>query len=195
MQFRRAGWVALLAAVSGCHATRTNPETTPTVRLGLEDAPKVGRSAPPIRLPYATAQAIAAADQPFELGKELGNVVVIVFYPGELAPESAAWWRTLRERGDSLFGAGVVVVGVSADSLASQQRFAQELELPFKLLSDPDLRVARRYAAADANRIRRVVVVVGRDGRVRYVDPLFAVLDPQSYVHLATAIAAAKERP
>lgn len=195
IRFRRAGFFAVLAAVSGCHVTRTRPETTPSVRLGLEDAPRVGRVAPPLVLRYATAQAVGAADQPFELGKELGNVVVIAFYPGDRAPESATWWRTLRERGDSLFGGGVVVVGVSADSLASQQRFAQELELPYKLLSDLDLRAARRYAATDGNRIQRTVVVVGRDGRVRYVDPRFAVLDPQSYVHLATAIAAAKERP
>ena len=38
MRFRCAGWIAVLAAISGCHATRTGPETTPTVRLGLEDA-------------------------------------------------------------------------------------------------------------------------------------------------------------
>lgn len=167
---------------------------TPTIKLGLEDAPRVGRKAPPIVLRYATAQAVGAADQPFELGKELGHVVVIAFYPGDFTPGCTAEWRTFRERADSLFGGGVVVVGVSQDSLSSHQRFAQELELPFKLLSDPDLAVARRYGATNGKLVRRVLVVVGRDGRVRYVDSQFAALDPESYVHLAAAIAAAKER-
>jgi peroxiredoxin Q/BCP len=95
-----------------------------------------------------------------------------------------------------MFGDGVVLVGISNDSLATHQRFARELDLPFKLLSDPDLRVTRAYGAADGARARRVVVVIGRDGQVRHVDPAFAALDPQSYVQLGAAIEAArKERP
>jgi peroxiredoxin Q/BCP len=86
----------------------------------------------------------------------------------------------------------VVVAGISPDSLESHVRFARELELPFKLLSDPELRVARQYGATDGNRMRRVVVVVGRDGIVRYVDPAFAALDPQSYLQLGAAVEAAR---
>ncbi len=146
-------------------------------------------------LPYATAAGIGPADQPFALGKELGNIVVLAFCPGRSAPDCAAVWQAFRTRADSLFGAGVVVVGVTPDSLVSQQRTAQELELPFKLLSDADRTVSRRYAAVSGKQVRRVIVVVGRDGRVRYVNSTFAPLDPESYIHLAAAIAAAKERP
>jgi hypothetical protein len=55
--------------------------------------------------------------------------------------------------------------------------------------------VARRYAAVDGPRARREVIVIGRDGRVTYVDAGFAALDPQSYVHLSAAIQAAREKP
>lgn len=187
--------LVLASGVASCGAAQTAPERTPSVRLALEDAPRVGRKAPPIVLPFATAQGIGAADQPFDLARELGNVVVVVFCADDFSSDCTAIWRSLGERADSLFGRGVVVVGVSRDSLATHQRFAQELALPFKLASDPGQAVARRYAATDGKAPRRVVVVVGRDGRVRYVDPQFVALSSDSYIHLASAIAAAKERP
>ncbi|MEO5798440.1 MAG: redoxin domain-containing protein [Gemmatimonadales bacterium] len=190
--------LALGAVLLGAASPAIGQGTTarlPRVKLALEDAPRLGRPAPLVVLPYATAAGIGPVDQPFALGKELGNIVVLAFYPGDFTPASTAQWRAFRERADSLFGTGVVVVGVASDSLATHQRFAQELELPFKLLGDADHTVARRYAAMNSKQPRHMVVVVGRDGRVRYVDSTFAPLDPERYVHLATAIAAAKERP
>ena len=169
-------------------------DRTPAVRLALEDSPRVGRPAPAIVLPYATARGPGPSDQPFDLALELGNVVVIAFYPGDFTPGCTALWREFAARATTSL-AGVVVVGVSADSLASHQRFAQELALPFKLLSDVDHAVARRWAAMGGPRPRRVVVVVGRDGRVRFIDPAFAEVDPESYARLAAAVATAKEKP
>jgi peroxiredoxin Q/BCP len=167
-----------------------------SVRFRLAEEVRIGRAAPAVVLPYATREGIGPADQPFTLTKELGRVVVLAFYPGDFTPGCTAEWRAFAERATSMFGEGVVLVGISSDSLATHLRFARELDLPFKLLSDPDLRVTRTYGAADGARARRVVVVIGRDGRVRHVDPAFAALDPQSYVQLGAAIEAArKERP
>lgn len=163
------------------------------LRLAVEEAPRVGRAAPPLRLPYATREGPGPADQPFDLAKELGRIVVIAFYPGDFTPGCTAEWRAFRDRATALFDADVVVAGVSADSLASHTRFARELDLPFKLLTDPDRRVARRWGASDGRSTRRVVVVVGRDGTVRYVDPAFAALDPASYAALDAAIDAARK--
>lgn len=163
------------------------------VRLRLAGEVRVGRPAPPIVLPYATQAGPGPADQPFTLAKELGRVVVLVFHPGDFTPGSMAQWRALRERAATLFPSGVVVVGISTDSLETHVRFARELDLPFKLVSDADLSVARRYGAADGSRARRMMVVVGPGGQVHYVDAAFAVLDPQSYVHLGAAIAAARK--
>lgn len=163
------------------------------LRLTLDDAPSVGRKAPPVVLPYASANGVGPVDQPFSLARELGRVVVLVFYPGNFTAASTAEWRALRERAATLAPDGVVLVGISTDSLASHVRFASELELPFKLLSDPDRAIIQRYGVADGPRARRAVVVVGVDGTVRYLDPAFAVLDPESYVHLTAAVRAAKE--
>ncbi len=185
--------VALLSLLTVTPLTAQTLESSP-VRLSLRVAEelRVGRPAPAVTLPYATAAGIGPADQPFELHRELGRVVVLAFYPGDFTPGCTAEWRAFRDRAATLFGPEVVVAGISGDSLESHVAFARQLELPFKLLSDAGLRVARRYDAADANRARRVVVVVGRDGLVRYLDRAFAALDPEAYVQLGAAVSAAR---
>lgn len=189
---------SLLAVALLCWSGSVSAQSADTgairVRIGLEEGVKVGRQAPQVRLPYATKDGLGPADQPFDLAKELGHVVVLAFFPGDFTPGCVAEWQAFRDRAPTMFGADVVVAGISADSLASHVRFAAEYDLPFKFLSDSSLTVLRRYAFVDGARSRRAVVVVGRDGRVRYVDAGFAALDPLSYVHLGAAIQAAKEK-
>jgi peroxiredoxin Q/BCP len=163
------------------------------VRLAVQETIKVGRPAPLFQLPYATQAGPGPADQPFDLAKELGRVVVLAFYPKDFSPGCTAEWRTFGAQADSLFGPEVVVAGISPDSLTSHVAFARSLQLPFKLLADPGLDVIRRYGVMGETKVRRVVIVVGRDGRVRYFDPAFAELDPQHYRDLAAAVRAAKE--
>lgn len=58
--------------------------------------------------------------------------------------------------------------GVNQADAASHQAFIDELHLPFDLLVDDGLHVARAYDALKADRpgINRTVVVVGKNGRV-----------------------------
>lgn len=163
------------------------------MRLTLDETPRLGRRAPALVLPYATKDGIGPADQPFDLSREIGRVVVLFFYPADFSPACTAEWRALKERDATLFPEGVVVVGISTDSLASHVRFASTLELPYKLLSDPDRTIIQRYGVADGPKARRAAVVVGRDGMIRYLDPAFAALDGESYVQLAAAVRAATE--
>ena len=191
----RIGAMALLCAVAVSApplAAQQRDTAALTVGLTLDEAPRVGRPAPALVLPYATRDGAGPVDQPFDLRRELGRVVVIAFYPGDFTPGCTAEWRAFRNQSDTVFGAGVVVAGVSGDSLGSHVLFARDLDLPFKLLSDASRGVSRQWGV-DGTSVRRVVVVVGRDGRVRYVDRAFGALDPQSYSNLATAVKAAKE--
>jgi peroxiredoxin Q/BCP len=97
--------------------------------------------------------------------------------------------RTFAEQYDSLFGPEVVVLGISADSLATHTRFATSLDLPFRLLSDPRQEVARRYASNDrSGYMRRTVYVVGPDGKVKYRNTRFNALDPNHYAELGAAV-------
>ena len=60
--------------------------------------------------------------------------------------------------------------GVNQADAASHLAFIEDQELPFDLLIDEGLHVARAYDALkpEGNSINRTVVVVGKDGRVIY---------------------------
>lgn len=74
-----------------------------------------------------------------------GKKVVLYFYPRDNTPGctrqacafSAAW--------EEFQKLGVVVIGISKDSVASHQKFAQKYNLPFLLLSDPELQAIQAY--------------------------------------------------
>lgn len=163
------------------------------LRFSLEDGAHVGHRAPAVVLPYATADSVGPASQPFDLARELGHVVVLIFYPGDAAAGSADDWRAIAAHEQRPVGGGVVIAGISADSVARHVRFARQLQLPFKLLSDRSLAVARRYGAVRGRAIMPLLVVVGRGGRVHYVDAQFAPRLAGSYVRLDAAIQAAWE--
>jgi len=74
-----------------------------------------------------------------------GRKVVLYFYPKDNTPGCsrqacafAGSYAAFRER-------DVVVIGVSKDSVASHVKFAQKYELPFILLSDPELQAIQAY--------------------------------------------------
>ena len=155
----------------------------------LISGPDVGRRAPPFRLPWANQDGVGPADQPYDLALDRGKTVVLAFYPRDFTNSSTAEMRTFAQQYDSLFGPGVVVVGISTDSLATHQRFAASLNLPFRLLSDPGQEVARRYATSDRTGYpRRAVYVIGADGKVQYRNLRFNALDPKHYTELGAAV-------
>jgi peroxiredoxin Q/BCP len=97
--------------------------------------------------------------------------------------------RTLAEQYDSLFGPNVVVVGISADSVTTHNRFAASLGLPFRLLSDPEQRVSKQYASKDPEGYnRRTVYVVGPDGRVKFRNLNFNAQDSSDFAELRAAV-------
>lgn len=75
----------------------------------------------------------------------LGKKVVLYFYPKDNTPGCtrqacafAAAYLGFKEK-------DVVVIGVSRDSVTSHQKFAQKYDLPFILLSDPELQAIQAY--------------------------------------------------
>ena len=60
--------------------------------------------------------------------------------------------------------------GVNQADAASHRAFIEEQDLPFDLLVDEGLHVARAYDALkpEGDRINRTVVVIGKDGRIIY---------------------------
>ena len=67
-----------------------------------------------------------------------GRTLVLYFYPKDSTPGCTAEACSLRDGMDELVAAGYAVVGVSADSAASHQRFKDKQQLNFPLIADVD---------------------------------------------------------
>lgn len=76
-----------------------------------------------------------------------GQKVILYFYPAASTPGCTTQACDFRDSMASLQAAGYTVLGVSKDKGAALQKFADEKNLPFPLLSDPDLEVHNAYGA------------------------------------------------
>lgn len=74
-----------------------------------------------------------------------GKPYVIYFYPKDDTPGCTTQACGFRDTEAQFVRAGVRIIGVSPDSVASHQRFAGKYGLPFTLLSDPEQALASSY--------------------------------------------------
>lgn len=79
------------------------------------------------------------------LGQFLGRKVILYFYPKDNTPGCTAEACNLRDNYLDLTGKGYEVIGVSADSEKSHQKFRTQYKLPFYLVADTDKNILRDY--------------------------------------------------
>ncbi len=101
---------------------------------------KQGDKAPDFTLPASGGQDIALKDL-------AGKKVVVYFYPKDSTPGCTREACNFRDNYQALQQAGAVVLGVSADSVQSHDKFGAKYNLPFPLLSDKDKTMAAAYGA------------------------------------------------
>jgi peroxiredoxin Q/BCP len=104
----------------------------------------------------------------YQLSDHVGERVLLVFYPGDNTPVCTRQLCEYRDGIESFSELGVSVVGISSDDLESHRDFRNKHDLPFVLLSDPDLEVAKRYGCKGALGMKRAVFLVDEQGLVRY---------------------------
>ncbi|MGZ3582145.1 MAG: thioredoxin-dependent thiol peroxidase [Ktedonobacterales bacterium] len=100
--------------------------------------PEAGEQAPDFTLPSSTGETIHLADL-------RGKQVVLYFYPKDDTPGCTTEACSFRDAWQEMEAAGIVVLGISRDSVKSHQKFANKYGLPFTLLSDEDGSVAQQY--------------------------------------------------
>ena len=105
---------------------------------------------------------------PFTLSEHRGRRLLLVFYPGDDTPVCTRQFCDYRDGIESFAELGVDVVGINPAGLESHRRFREKHDLPFKLLSDPDLEVARAYGCKGILGVKRAVFLVDEQGVVRY---------------------------
>lgn len=192
MRFYRLGAISLILAAAAAPAAAQETKAPPVaIVLG---GPEVGQRAPDFRLPWASGDSIGSVDSDFVLRDHRGKTVVLAFYPRDFTSGCTAQMKAFTDRYAELFGEDVVVVGISADSLETHQRFAQSVGVPFKLLSDPTQRVAREYGSkGDEGFNRRTIYVIAPSGEIAYRNMRFGALDPKAYESLKQAVRSARE--
>jgi thioredoxin-dependent peroxiredoxin len=101
-------------------------------------APKVGDMAPDIKLPDQAGKTQSLADY-------RGKWVVLYFYPKDQTPGCTTQACEFRDNIFAVRKAGIQILGISVDDVASHKEFAEKHGLPFPLLADPTKETAKRY--------------------------------------------------
>ena len=99
---------------------------------------EVGMKAPDFTLLDKRGNSVSLSDF-------LGKKVVLYFYPKDSTPGCTRQACAFAQNHSNFEDKNVVVIGVSKDSVASHLKFAEKYELPFVLLSDPELHAIQAY--------------------------------------------------
>ncbi len=99
---------------------------------------EVGMKAPEFTLLDKDGNSVSLSDH-------LGKKVVLYFYPKDNTPGCSRQACAFAQSYEDFVAKDVIVIGISKDSVASHLKFAQKYELPFLLLSDPELQAIQAY--------------------------------------------------
>ena len=108
-----------------------------------------------------------------------GKRVVLYFYARDNTPGCTRQACAFAGDYAEFRSLDAVVIGVSKDSVASHQRFAEKYDLPFVLLADPELKAIQAYGVWQEKKnygkvsmgVVRTTYVIGADGRIEKVMP------------------------
>ncbi len=133
--------------------------------MAASDGVRVGDPAPDFTLPAEDGGSVSLGD--FR-GK---SEVVLYFYPKDGSPACTAEACAFRDSYEAFREAGAEVIGVSADTVESHQRFAGRHRLPFRLLSDADGTLRARFGVPRTFGLipGRVSYLIDKGGVVRHI--------------------------
>ncbi|MFH2085280.1 MAG: peroxiredoxin [bacterium] len=109
--------------------------------------------------------------QPHSLHDYLGKWVVLYFYPKDDTPGCTTEACNFRDSFRELQKLGIVILGVSKDSVVSHGEFASKYQLNFPILSDPDHKVIEQYDAHSLLGTLRMTYLINSKGEIAKVYP------------------------
>ena len=106
-----------------------------------------------------------------------GRHVVLYFYPKDDTPGCTKEACNFRDDYSAYDQAGVVILGVSPDSVRSHVKFKQKFQLQFPLLADEEHKVSEQYGVWGPKKfmgkeyvgVLRTTFLIDRDGVVKKV--------------------------
>ncbi len=115
------------------------------------------------------------------LSDYLGKKVVLYFYPKDNSPGCTAQACNFRDLDSEIQNEGAVILGMSKDSVNAHQKFATKKSLPFDILSDEGLKVAKAYGIVNETGIfkgaRRCTFIIDEQG---YIEKVFEDVKPST---------------
>lgn len=122
---------------------------------------ETGQTAPLFSLP-------ADNGDTFALEQQKEKRTLLVFYPGDDTPVCTRQLCDYRDGIEVFSDLGVEVIGISRDNADKHKRFKDKHQLPFTLLTDDKLEVAKQYGCAGMLGMRRGVFLVDESLIIRY---------------------------
>jgi len=150
--------------------TKKPPQSSPRT-VSIREL-QVGDRAPAFSLPDDTGNIVNSSEL-------RGKKVVVYFYPKDDTPGCTTEACSFRDGMQELKKKGVVVFGVSADSVSSHRKFSDKFQLNFSLLSDESKAMIQAYGVWKEKAlygrkymgIERTTVVINEDGTIRKIFP------------------------
>jgi thioredoxin-dependent peroxiredoxin len=108
-----------------------------------------------------------------------GKKVILYFYPKDNTPGCTAEACSLNDKNEYFLEKGIVVIGVSADSVQSHVKFADKFGLAFSLIADTEKEILQAYEVWGEKKnygksymgIIRTTYVISEDGVIEAVFP------------------------
>lgn len=120
----------------------------------------------------------------FRLSSLRGRWTILYFYPKDETTGCTAEACAFRDNMEAFRDLGAEVVGVSTQDRESHRKFAQRHALNFRLVADPDKRIARAFGVLGLLGVaRRVSFLIDGEGRIR--DAYRSEISPTSHVDRA----------
>lgn len=106
-----------------------------------------------------------------------GSPYLVYFYPRDDTPGCTTEACEFRDQADAFAAAGLTIIGVSADSEKSHDKFRHKHNLPFPLVSDTELTVCqafgvwgpKKFMGRTFDGIHRTTFVVDKEGKIAHV--------------------------
>lgn len=126
--------------------------------------PVIGADAPEF-------SAKATGNKNIKLADLKGAWIVLYFYPKADTPGCTKESCALRDGYEAIKAAGAIILGVSLDSVESQEKFKTKYNFQFDLLSDSDKKISKAYDALAVGGLvsQRKTFIISPDGKIAHV--------------------------
>src|SRR6476660_6855823 len=156
---------------------------------GISMAAEVGSKAPDFTLVNQDREPVKPSDQ---IGN--GNTI-IAFFPGAFSGVCTKEMCTLRDSMAQLNGLGAKVFGISTDTFFALKAWGDQQKLGFPLLSDYNKEAIKAFDVVNPDMVglkniaKRAVIVLDKDGVVRYREVLDDARNEPNYQKVLDTVA------